>query len=379
MSSALQITVDKVFGQDVVSVNDNGCDSSPIGAALAKARTYPLFHANFSSRLRRLKAAYRGHESELNLHTMVAELGSPSNWQGALAEIAAVDFFCFASGDFEQVPRLNVDLPAGDSVAGDLGMQVANVDLSFRCNCVYSDVKVLKDNVTEILSGVIKRLGAAAPPAWQAEFPFDSGYSDLRSSLASVEKELKAATDCGKQPDEVNCTSIVPGLKLRFQWSSGILMTETKYNPYQHAKSTAELPVIHSKKFVKTDPFFLTFVTHPFFNNVVPPIQGTNLQYYRAMARRAFLDAKRLSEPFNTVHSGYSGVGLVGDFIKHLGGLLFLEDHSPDGETPSASNVRAYYYENPRAPRKPSNCGLFREFLDDVGIEVFDDFEHDLY
>ena len=379
MPSALQAMVDAVFGQSVVSVNDNGCDENPIGVALTKASTFPQHQANLSARLQRLQSAYQGHDSEADLHKTVAELGSPSNWPGALAELAPLNHFCPASSGYGQAPQLNVDLPAADPVAGDVGKTVANLDLLLESAGIYSDVKVLKDNVTEILSGVIHRLGALAPPVWHVEYTSDSGYDNIKSSLASIEHKVKAATNCGKQPVEVDCTDVIAGLKLRFLWDAGVLLTQTTFHPYRHARATAELPVIHAKKFVKIAPFFLTFVVHPWFNNVVPPTECANLQYYRAMARRSFLDAARLNRPFKTAHAAYTGAGTVGDFLEHLGGILFLEDRSLNGTDPSEANVRAYYYENPRAQRKPSARELFREFLNDAGLEVFDDFQYDDY
>ena len=333
---------------------------------------------NFVARLNRLKDAYEGHPSRKNLLDKVNNIGrQQNNWQGAAAELAAIDFFCSARDWLPELPCLDVNIPVSESLAGKFGKKEANLDVHFKHFDIYTDVKVLKDNVTQVIERIFQKIWKNHRPMVLVEYPNDVSVDDVKDHQKALCDHLRTELAACKKPEIVDCTSIINGLKILLGWNEGVLTAESTYSPYKHAKELHRLPMQHAKKFVLSRPFFLTFVVFPWFNNVITDFCGQNRTFYRSLARRTFCQYSRDPTLFSTLFKKYTGTERVHEVMQELGGILFLEDECITSDS-SDSTVKAYYYENPNAKR-PVMTGIMHDYLIGCVSGDIDDFRYDNY
>ena len=369
--------VDRIFGTDSCTLDPTSTETTPIIGALSNTTGVTRFQMNFVARLNRLKDAYKGHPSRNSLLTQVNEIGNPKNWQGAAAELAAIDFFCSDQDWLPESPRLDVKIPASKSVAYKFGMKEANIDVHFKHFDVYTDVKVLKDNVTEVIEGIFQEIWKDRRPMVLVEYPRDVSADDVIGHRVALLDHLRTELTACKKPEIVDCASIVNGLIIRLGWKGGVLTAESTYSPYKHAKELHRLPMQHAKKIVLSQPFFLTFVVFPWFNNVITDFCGENRIFYRSLARRTFCQYSSDSTLFSTLFNKYTGTERVHEVMEELGGILFLEDECISNNS-SDSTVKAYYYENPNAKR-PVMTDIMQDYLFGCVRGDIDDFRYDNY
>ena len=373
--------VDQIFGAASFTPKEPHTQTTPIVQALSDTTaSFKTFQVNFRDRLSRLGSAYEDHPSCESLLTQVKEVGDPNNWQGAAAELAAIDFFCRDRDWLDEAPHLDVSLPAAESLACKFKMQQANLDLHFQEFDVYTDVKVLKDNVTEVIDGVLDEIWPSGKPMVLPEYPSDLDVKDVGENRNALVKHLRAQLAALGKPTVVDCTSIVDDLRFRLEWTCGPLFAESSYSPYRHAMELHRLPMHHAKKFTLARPFFLTFVVFPWFNSVITDFCDGNRTFYRSLARRVFCQYRSDPTLFSALYKKYTGAETVHEVMKELGGILFLEDRSISSES-SDSTVKAYYYGNPNANR-PVMGGLMEDYLTGLIGSVrgeIDDFRYDNY
>lgn len=377
-ASTFHQIVETIFGAGSCTLNPATTDSNNVLGALASTSDFHAFRRNFLARLQRLNVAYESHDSRKALLTQVNLVGDPRNWQGAVAELAAYDLFNSKRNFLFESPKLDVSISPTESLGQHLGMQDTNLDIHFENFDVYSDVKVLKDNVAEILDGIRRQVWPDRKPLVQFEHAMDSGYELVQTKRAAILRTLTDAVSDGKKPLQIDCSADVPGLVVRLDWSRGLLITESSYSPFRHAEELHKLPFLHAKKFVTTRPFFLTFVVFPWFNNIITDFRNSNTIFYRSLARRAFCQYQTDGTPFRAWNPRYAGPETVSEVAKHLGGIYFVEDHSIEGDDPDKTNAKGFYYENPNAARRPGES-LMDAYLHEVTTGDYDNFRHDNY
>jgi len=370
--------IDGIFGSGTATFNPSPNTTNKVIGALASNTDFVDFQCNFAARLKRLQTAYTGHPSLTALIIQVNLVADNKNWQGAVAELAAYDYFISKRDFLSRLPILDVNINPSESLASLFSVQQANVDVYFDTLGVYSDIKVLKDNVSEILDGIYRKIWPNNKPLIRAEFPRDATFELLQNNLDSVFRLLNAAVSGVKKPRLVDASSVVADLFFRLDWTRGMLITSTSYSPYSHAENTCGLPLIHAKKFLTKHPFFLTFVLFPWFNNVVNSFNGLNKIYYRSLSRRVFCQYRNDPSLFSVRSSRFTGVHTIFEVTRNLGAMLFLEDNSILSTSPEKTNVVGHYFENPNAYHPPS-CGPMESYLRDLIDGSFDDFTHDNY
>lgn len=370
--------VNSIFGPGSFTLNSNAQSSNIILDALASTTNFGNFRSNFNARLVRLDQSYRDHKSRQALLTQVNLVADPKNWEGAVAELAAYDLFNSQRDFLSESPALDVTIDVKDSLGRFLGMQVANLDIYFQDFEVYSDIKALKDNVSEILNGIKRQVLPSPIPLLIFEHSKDIGYELVQSKRQQILHIFQNALSAGNKPKEIDCTGEVPGLVAHLDWSPGLLMTQSSYSPFRHAEELHKLPFQHAKKFVTSQPFFLTFVVSPWFNSVINDFHESNATFYRAFSRRVFCQYQASRKVFSELIPRYSGPETISEVAKYLGGLLFIEDHSIQGVNPDDINTRSFYYENPNAIFRTSKTTM-DIYLRQVATSIYDDFEHDNY
>lgn len=369
--------VQRHFGTEALSFNVKSPAWNPVTRALAaQGDHFTRFRANFDARLRRLSAVYGDHVSRRDLLTQVNLVADANNWQGAVAELAAFDFFNSCPDFLPHPPVINVDLDPKRCLAGNFGAKQANIDLHFDRYDIFTDVKVLKDNAKEIFEGIYKELWPQRQPMISATHPLDSSYHEVRKARSAIRGCLRNEVANGRQADFIDCNHLIPNLSFRLRWNGGVF-SESAYDPYRHAEELHRLPWTHAKKFVRDAPFFLTFVSFPWFNQAVNGFLDSNRKFYRSLARRVFCQYRHEATSFSAWCPDYGGHETVHAVSQHLGAILFLEDGCITAEDAELTNVSGYYFSNPNAHHSPSRSS-FERYLHSLDLE-YDDFSNDNY
>jgi hypothetical protein len=125
-------------------------------------------------------------------------------------------------------------------------------------------------------------------------------------------------------------------------------------------------------------PFILTFVVFPWFNGVIQDFCQANMTFYRAFARRVFCQYRADPTAFSSLMPSFCGSQSISEVSKYLGGIFFVEDHTIEGDDPSDTNAKGFYFENPNAIMRPSE-GLMDIYLRQIATSTYDDCRHDNY
>lgn len=155
--------INGIFGFGTASFNSKLSTSNNVIGALNHVGKFSRFEKNFIVRLKRLHRIYGGHGNLLKrILIQVNEIASEKNWQGAFAELAAFDHLnndLLATNNYLFDPIIaDVTLPKEQSFAFELNKKETNLDGYIEEFDIYFDIKVLKDNVAEILEGIYKQL-----------------------------------------------------------------------------------------------------------------------------------------------------------------------------------------------------------------------------
>jgi hypothetical protein len=278
-------------------------------------------------------------------------------------------------------PALDVDLAKDRTYCGEMGRAAANVDGHFAREDVYFEVKVLKDNLAEILDGVfaaVKEARGRETLRLAADHNYDMYYEDIRSVRSSLITELTSHFDPSRRPNGFT-SRVLPGFRFRATWGPGTLVTEHLYNPERHA-SQLHLDVFgHMDKFVRDRPFVLAYVVCPWFNRIINEFGDANGRFYRALARRVFCQYRYSPRLASSYAKEFSGTQSLWDLSQDVAAIVFLEDRSIRGSSATRSKVKAFWYLNPNA-RNPIAGSLFDDILSlDLEVERREDFVHDNY
>jgi hypothetical protein len=371
-----QALLDAIFGAGAGTFKGRLGPSNHVLEALGSRENFARFGNNFEARLRRLQSAYAGTQSYPTLLAQARQVADPANWQGAFAELSAFDLFCSCQDFMTSPPQLNVSVAPNETLSSALGLAEANFDSRFEWFDVYTDVKVLKDNVREVLEGIYREIWPENRPMIGHEYSHIADCEPIRQSRSKIKERL--VQQLPLRPMHVDCGDIVPTLRFRIQWSAGILTTESSYSPYRHAEELASLPLLHAKKFHRTRPFFLTFVSFPWFNQTISSFLDSNRVFYRALARRVFCGNMHNTAPFSTLMPRFQGTLAIKDVSNLLAGILFIEDTTILAEDPNAVNATGYFYSNPNSA-EPIADSLIEDYVRSIVRGHFEDFRHDNY
>jgi hypothetical protein len=370
--------LEKHFGSGVVTFDPDTNDTNNVIGALNS--DYHQFNAAFDKRLERLAGLYSQSPFFPHLKNALNDLGRPSNWTGAYAELVAFDFL---NSDRDYTPgplSLSLDVPATDTLAADLGMNDVNFDGYYDEYDVCFDVKVLGNKSGEILGNVIKAAkrqlgieGASIYPTYPADIDFDVFQSRVRPLI----QELVGLINIHSKTRYVR-SILVPELSYRIMWpqDGGVSTGVSEYDPYQHAENHHTLLFQHAKKFSKVKPSVIVFVIFPWYSESFLSHDICNQAFFRAFARRFFCQYAKDTRLAKNELDGFVSQVAMADVTNKLSGVIFLLDKSITTDKPDEQNMDAFAYFNPNASHKVSYS--FIRYLGRIGCWV-DDFEHDNY
>ncbi len=343
--------VNKVFGPETAKFDVANTQSNNVIGALAHAKQFVEFCANFEQRLRRLAGAIKADGSLRKETISAVNKIVTSEWDGAYAELCALDYFLVDATTGPGNVILDHTVPAVETLASEMGMQNANHDMSFPGLGVSMDTKLLSDKTGDILEGIFDDFRAAKKIERMSILPSydqDEDFAVFQANRQKLLAELIQGVDVNVRPSRFT-SEVVPGLSYEFGWNAGVMMGANEYSTEDHAETHHRLLFGHAKKFSKTQPTVIVFVVFPWTAERVFLLDELNEPFFKEFGTRFFTDyvsSAELAKNFNTkIKTRIS----AGDVTRHLSGILFLQDESVLAKTPNQVNVKASFLWNPNA------------------------------
>lgn len=420
-----EILLRKIFKKDFQGIDTKKDVTNNIIRALNEKKDFFVFISNFKHRLSRLYAIYKN--SPKNLKVIIErsiEIASKNNWQGAYAELVAYDYLNSCKDLLANPISLDCTLKNDESYAIEMGQkQDSNLDCYVPDLNIYFDIKSLKDNNTEIFNRIVKNISTfygLKNLHILKEYDNDNLYFELQSHFCDLYNELKkviwgvlesAVEQC--QP-ETNAKVIpenfkmimkkasveqkkkvvhyiqssktkhfkskcIKGLSYVIGFDRGIYYTESTYSPYKHAKDFSGSIFKYANKFLKKKPSILIFVTTPWYNNIITSLCESNKEFYRACARRFFIQYKDVTydKTKKNFIPDFNGEDSLYQISSHLSGIIFIEDNSKDEKRYNKTNLSSYIYLNPNSSNNLNIVSI--DYLHSLDAKVFDNFKYDNY
>ncbi|MBY6346566.1 hypothetical protein E5C31_11400 [Providencia rettgeri] len=342
--------VEAIFGTQSVTFDVTKTGSNNVIGALANPNRFAEFTANYRERLRRLEVATKAdptlRKGLLDAVNRVAE----DEWDGAYAELCALDYFLAAP----QTGPGNIDLdrtvPASDTLASEMGMQNANHDMRLTALGVSMDTKNLSDKTGQILEGIFDEFKKSKGIASMAIVPtYDRGDDFMLYVMnrAQLVAELVNGVDVRARTPQLR-SQVIPGLSYQFAWNAGVYGSASSYSPLEHATKHHTLLFGHIKKFSRVEPTVITYVMFPWSGESV--FLGFGKEAFQTEFGRQFFNnyigSVDLACKFNQkVTSNITAE----DVTKHLSGVIFLDDKSITAKNPAQINVDVSFVWNKNA------------------------------
>lgn len=343
--------VDSIFGPGTAKFDTSDPTSNEVIGALAHQQFHE-FRANFPARLLRLRAALQTDPS------LSAEILSAVNrivtseWDGAYAELSALDYFLSAPAAGPGDVELDHTVPAADTLASEMGMQNANHDLAFKRLGVSMDTKLLSDKIGGILDGIFEAFRSAKGidrlpiiPSYE----MGSDYADYASNRNDLLTEMIVGVDVTAEPKEFY-SKVIPGLSYTFAWAKGAHFGVSTYSTVEHAKSHHRLLFGHAKKFSRVEPSVITFVIFPWSGEKMLSLTGHDPEpFFKRFSDHFFKDYIGSPDPAWKYNPKFKTSISAGEVTRHLSGVIFLRDNLIMSPDPTPANVDATFAWNPNA------------------------------
>lgn len=343
--------IESIFGQGTANFDTSDSARNNVIGALDHQQ-FQNFKDNFTARLQRLHAAVQTDPSLTDEILAAVNRIATSEWDGAYAELSALDYFLAAQVTGAGNVELDRTISAADTLASEMGMQNANHDLVFNKLGVSMDTKLLSDKIKDILEGIFKEFrtskGITRLPII-ASYEMGSDFTEYATNRKKLLAELIAGVDVKVRP-KTFYSKIISGLSYTFAWDAGVHFGESTYSPIDHAKSHHPLLFGHAKKFSRVEPTIITFVIFPWSGEVVLSLTGNDPElFFKRFADHFFNDyvgSPDLASKYNPKFKTSISAGVA---TTHLSGIIFLRDNLIMSTVPAQVNVDATFAWNPNA------------------------------
>lgn len=351
--------VECIYGEDTITFDPNSQDTNNVIGALNSIQ-YNEFNKNFKARLRRIARSIESYPAIRNFALKaVNEIANKRNWDGAYAELTALDFFISTKIDLS---KLELDKPSSASATLASHMGMSNVDHDFFIIDLdsYIDAKILSDKTAQIIKSSIVEAQQNLDKNFKI-IPFydiDISYADVQEKRKEIIQEIiNFCTETAEKIAKKTITKdqvipslkslVIPSLEFRIILSPGVYFGEKYYNPEKHADEHYLLLFQHAKKFHLSSPSLILFVHFPWASESIPPIDNANISFYKKLSLN-FFEGHQLNE--NTKASEINpkfrtDISAI-DVARNLTGIIFLEDKCILGDSQKESNIDAYFYIN---------------------------------
>lgn len=342
--------VDNIFGAGSAKFDIAKTDKNNVIGALASPQSFAEFTANFKERLRRINAAIQSDPSLRKDVIGAVNRVAGDEWDGAYAELCALDYFLAApltgSGNIE----LDQTVPASDTLASEMGMHNANHDMRLKSLGVSMDTKNLSDKTGQILDGIFDEFRKAKGIKSMMIMPtydHDDDFTPYAANRPQLLAELVSGVDVNGRTPRLT-SQVIPGLSYEFAWNAGAYISASSYSPVEHATRHHRLLFGHIKKFSRTEPTAIVYVMFPWSGESA--FLGFGKDTFQTEFGKQFfnnyLGSASLAKSFNKkVKSNITAAAVT----KHLSGVIFLDDKSVIAKDPKQINVEASFVWNENA------------------------------
>ncbi len=342
--------VDAIFGAGAATFDVTKTESNNVIGALANPKGFAEFNANYEERLRRIDAATKVDASlrkdVLGAVNRVAE----DEWDGAYAELCALDYFLAAPLTGPGNVELDRTLPAADTLASEMGMQYANHDMHLKALGVSMDTKNLSDKTGQILEGIFDEFLKGKGIARMTIVPtydHDDDFTPYVLNRTKLLAELVNAVDVKARTPRLT-SQVIPGLSYEFAWNTGAYISAISYSPVEHAKEHHTLLFGHVKKFSRREPTAIVYVMFPWSGESVFNGFG-KAEFQTEFGRQFFNNYLGSADPASKFNRKVRSNISAGEVTKHLSGVIFLDDRSVTATNPTLINVEASFVWNKNA------------------------------
>lgn len=343
--------IESIFGLEAVSFDTSKTHSNNVIGAIASTNGFSEFKANFTARLHRLNVAIETNSRlRATIINIVNQIADPSNWDGAYAELSALDYFLSHQDTSAASITLDVTVSATETLGAEMGMTNANHDLRLPAYGVSMDTKLLSDKIVSILVGIFKdvlKSKGIAHLLIVPSYPPDQEYALYQNNRAALLNELITATDVETRPTKFTST-IIPELSYQFAWEAGVYMSEKTYDPNTHAKNHHRLLFSHAKKFSKVEPSVIVFVHFPWSGEKLY-MDSLRKTFFREVGNLFFDSYLGKPDLAASILQSFKTTISAADVTKHLSGIVYLEDQAVTAKDPNQVNVDASYIWNSNA------------------------------
>ena len=343
--------VDNVFGNGAATFDTTVAHSNNVIGALAHPTNFTAFKKNFEARLKRLNTAVLIDASLRKEVLAAVNRIADAGWDGAYAELAALDYFLAEPETGPGKILLDRTVPATETLASEMDMKNANHDMSFPALGVSMDTKLLSDKTGEILEGIFKEFRSTKGinnllivPSYN----LDSDFARFSANREALLKELINCVDTITQPKGLTST-VIPELSYIFAWSSGVYFGESSYSPLEHAQRHHLLLFRHAKKFSRHEPTVIVFLIFPWSGEKVFPFEDTKRTFFKQFGQHFFNDYLGSSNSASKYNRKFNSAISADDVTRHLSGVIYLEDQAILATNPDQLNIDASYIWNENA------------------------------
>jgi len=243
--------------------------------------------------------------------------------------------------------KLDVTIPATDTLASEMGFTNANLDGYFSNHDIYFDTKVLSDKSGQIIDGVIKQVKEKIginEVTFLPSYNQDLAFEDFQRNRNNIYNELLDAINISDKPKYIK-SNIVYSLSYRLSWEPGVIIGESEYNPKNHAYNHHTLLFQHAKKFHRNKPSAIIFVNFPWFGEKISPMGNAKEIFYKNLCEDFFNgyenEPTKKGKMFNRkIHTEISAY----DVTKHLSFILFIDDHSILRDANNKNMLKSFAY-----------------------------------
>ncbi|MFP4529380.1 MAG: hypothetical protein ACLFQX_12605 [Candidatus Kapaibacterium sp.] len=359
--------LESIFHKTITFSNDS-IENNCIGA-LNRIDDFHVFRANFIERLKRLNEYFKDSPAIIDEIIKTAKQIAQKKgykWSGSYSELVALDYWIqFKDLTNIKFPDKNNTATFTDSIARQIGNQEIDLDISLDLTSkrIYSDVKSLIPTHTELVDQILDKL--------ESQFVtknfligidniYDVDYLRIKSDYIY---ELQSGNLIQKLTEAINSLNtsythiLQSGESANFRISyardgkNTALQTMREMEPYKLAVDYKYKILDYYEKLLISEPSLITFVANPWFNQELNPFDDFVPTFYRALARRIFMELTKDSTDMGTIYPKLQGKNIkISDVAEIITGIIFINDRSvtkSDGEI-----YDTFIYLNPNATNK---------------------------
>ena len=325
------------------------------------------------------------------------EMGRASGfkWSGAYSELVAFDFWLQFADHLTEI-KVGGQLSRNESpksLGHFHGKESIDLDivLDTGVKILYMDVKSHIPTHYELLEGIYDALEMRLGHSNYLiglDGLFGGNYMTTTVDMVAAKRSGVIVDQLAKAIAKQESTSTFEGgsgTRYLFRISypvpgvNTLLITESGRDPYEEAFDGRLRVLKYWNKVLMNEASLLMFVRHPWFDREMGGFEDHGATYYRAFARRVFMELVRDTSTDLAPFGVSSNTINAKDISEKISGLVFLEDHGvlKQGD----DRYKAWIFTNPNAMNMRIDRSTF-EFVHREGARFhvqIEDFAHDTY